>query len=63
MRFPVPPAAHGTPPSWVDQSDNPAWWPEGDLFNGGVHGGYYASIAGPAKNLRLPDDVSPYLFE
>jgi len=47
----------------MDGSDNPAWWPNGDLFNGGVYGGYYASLAGPAKNLRLAADVSPYLFE
>lgn len=62
VRFPVPPANHGTPADWVNGSYNRNLWPN-DYFNDGLYGGYYVSLCGEAKNLVLADDSSDYFFQ
>ena len=63
IEFPVPPAEHATPNTWYLASWNPTAWPDNDFYNGGVYGGFYMSVAGPAKHLVLAADPSPYYFE
>lgn len=63
IRFPVPPADHSTPFIWYQQSHDPTNWPAGQLYNDGVTAGYYPSVAGPGKNLRLAPDANNYYFE
>lgn len=63
VRFPAPPATHGTPPGWFERSIDTSIWPGGDLYNGGVTAGYYLSVVGPGKNLRLAPDANDYYFE
>lgn len=63
VRFPAPPATHGTPPGWFERSIDASTWPGGDLHNGGVTAGYYLSVVGPGKNLRLAPDANDYYFE
>ncbi|KPK43405.1 MAG: hypothetical protein AMJ65_05885 [Phycisphaerae bacterium SG8_4] len=63
VKFPAPPATHSTPPSWFGRSANASIWPGGDLHNDGVTAGYYISVAGPGKNLRLAPDANEYYFE
>ncbi|TKJ38696.1 MAG: hypothetical protein CEE38_03045 [Planctomycetes bacterium B3_Pla] len=63
IRFPVPPAAHGTPPAWYGRSADSSLWPDGDLYNDGVTAGYYLSVAGPGRNLRLAADANDYYFK
>ncbi len=62
IRFPSP-AAHSTPPSWFISSPSPSTWPNGDLYNNGVTAGFYLSVVGPGRNLRLAADTSSYYFE
>jgi len=63
IEFPVPPAEHATPNTWYLASWNPSAWPGSDFYNGGVYGGFYMSLAGPARNLVLAADPSCYYFE
>lgn len=63
VQFPVPPAEHGTPNSWYLASWNASAWGSKGLYNEGVYGGFYVSLAGPARNLQLAADSSPYYFE
>lgn len=61
IRFPSP-AAHSTPVNWYRSSPEPAYWPDNDLYNDGITAGYYLSVAGPGKNLRLAPDANNYYF-
>jgi hypothetical protein len=64
VEFPVPPAAHDTPDSWYLASWSPSTWSGSKgFYNDGVYGGFYVSLAGPARNLQLAADSSPYYFE
>jgi hypothetical protein len=63
IRFPSPPAVHNTPLDWYTNSPDPSEWPGGDLHNDGITAGYYLSVAGPGKNLRLAPDANNYYFE
>lgn len=62
IRYPVPPADYSTPFIWYQQSHQPSG-PRGNIYNNGVTAGYYISVAGPDKNLRLPPDANNYYFE
>jgi parallel beta-helix repeat protein len=62
IRFPAPPATHGTPVSWYISSSDPSTWPNDNLYNDGITAGYYLSVAGPGKNLRLAPDANNYYF-
>ncbi len=62
IRFPAP-ATHDTPYTWYTRSPDPGFWPGGDLYSDGITAGYYISVAGPAKNLRLAPDPNNYRFE
>jgi hypothetical protein len=62
VRFPVPPANHGTPTFWYFNSILfPETWSK-DVYNGGVVAGTYLSVFGEAKNLDIVDPF-PYYFE
>jgi len=63
VKFPTRSATHGTPPGWFGRSIDASIWPGGDLHNSGVTAGYYVSVAGPGKNLRLAPDANDYYFE
>lgn len=63
IRFPVPPASHGTPPQWYRNSTDTRWWPNGELYNDGMMGGDTLSVAGPGKNMQIIDDPEAYCFE
>ena len=63
IRFPTPPADHHMPRNWYGDSQQSNWWPDGDMYNDGIMGGYYLSVAGPGKNMRIADDPTPYFFE
>lgn len=63
IRFLAPPAIHSTPLDWYQQSPEPFYWPDGDIHNNGVTAGYYLSVAGPGKNLRLAADPNNYYFQ
>jgi len=54
---------HSTPYDWYLASAQPENWPNGDIYNQGVTGGYFVSVAGPAGNLRLATDDTSYYFE
>lgn len=63
IKFPMPPADHSTPFYWYwFNSFEPSTWTT-DMFNNGLTGGAYLSVAGPAKNLQLATDSSPYYFQ
>gem|GEM_PF-1602956 len=55
--------SHSTPVYWYIYSMYQSAWPDGDMYNGGLSGGYYYSVAGPGKNLQLAADTSPYHFK
>jgi hypothetical protein len=55
-------ADHHTPRNWYGDSEQSNWWPD-DMYNDGLMGGYYLSVAGPGKNIRIADDPAPYFFE
>jgi parallel beta-helix repeat protein len=61
--FPAPPATDSTPMDWYQQSPSPSYWPGGYIYNDGVTAGYYLSVAGSGKNLRLAPDPNSYYFE
>jgi hypothetical protein len=63
IRFPAPPAEHSKPLAWYQQSADPLYWPDGDIYNDGVTAGFYISVAGPGKNLGLAPDSDKYYFE
>jgi hypothetical protein len=63
VRFPAPPATHSTPAQWFAGSADPGAWANADLYNDGVTAGYYFSVAGPGKNLRLAPDANDYYFK
>ncbi|MCF7975688.1 MAG: right-handed parallel beta-helix repeat-containing protein [Phycisphaerae bacterium] len=58
IRFPVPPAQHGTPANWVGQSDQLM-----SFMAPGLNAGFFISVAGPGRHLQIADDVSPYSFD
>jgi hypothetical protein len=63
IRFPAPPADHGTPYDWYwDFSFETSTWTT-SMYNNGLTGGVYLSVVGPAKNLQLATDSSPYYFQ
>ena len=63
IRFADPPARHDTPYHWYEDSTDPSWWPDEDYFNDGIYGGWYMSVAGPAKNLHLSNEPNTYSFK
>jgi len=54
---------HGTPYDWFVASAVASNWPNGDMYNQGVTGGYFLSVAGPARNLQIATDDLYYYFE
>jgi len=63
IKFPVPPATHFTPYHWYwTCSFEPSTWST-NMFNNGLTGGAYLSLIGPAKNLQLATNSSPYYFK
>jgi hypothetical protein len=64
IRFPAPNANHSTPLNWYRQSYNIGGGARRrPLYNGGLAAGFYISVAGPDKNLRLAPDANNYYFE
>ncbi|NQV32782.1 MAG: right-handed parallel beta-helix repeat-containing protein [Phycisphaeraceae bacterium] len=57
IRFPAPPAEHGTPVSWVRNSAT-----MGERLEAGLNAGFFVSVAGPGRHLQIPEDMSPYWF-
>ncbi|MFC1760876.1 hypothetical protein ACFL6U_02215 [Planctomycetota bacterium] len=58
--IPVPP--HTWPWKWYEESIESQYWLNG-FYNEGITGGFYLSVAGPAKNLYIPPDANSYIFE
>ncbi len=56
-------AAHSIPPSWFDRSALPESWAGENMYNNGISGGFYYSVAGPGKHLRLPQGETVYRFK
>jgi hypothetical protein len=53
---------HNTPLEWFVDSADPLNWPDEDPYNGGVTAGFFLSVGGPGRNLRLEiDDLRYYL--
>lgn len=48
--------------NWYLESINEEFWPDGDMYNGGVTAGYPVSVGGPARNLRLATEGENYYF-
>lgn len=64
IRFPAPNANHSTPLNWYRQSYNiGSGARRRPLYNSGRAAGFYISVAGPNKNLRLAPDANNYYFE
>jgi hypothetical protein len=57
-----PGAGHLLPLQWFLASLDPDFWPDGDMYNGGVTGGFYVSVGGPARNLQVATDDIHYYF-
>lgn len=58
-----PDSDHGTPLDWYLKSAEAENWPNGDMYNNGVTGGFYLSVGGPARNLQINTDGFDYYFE
>ncbi len=54
---------HNTPMRWYLASALPDNWPDGDMYNQGVTAGYFVSVDGPARNLRIATEGLTYYFE
>lgn len=53
---------HQRPRRWHDESIHEADWSRG-FYNFGVYGGFYLSVAGPARHLQLGPQPEIYRFE
>lgn len=62
LNIDFPNTGHSSPRNWVRDSPDPALW-QSDFYNNGVTAGYFISVFGPARNLQLPVDTTPYYFE
>jgi parallel beta-helix repeat protein len=62
LNITFPGGDHGSPSSWVHDSQYGSSWPGNDMYNGGITAGFYCSVAGPAKNMQLAADTSKYYF-
>ena len=58
-----PGGTHGTPVNWYFLSAYTSSWPNGDMYNGGISGGFYYSALGPGKNLQLAANTGSYYFK
>jgi hypothetical protein len=54
---------HNTPFEWFLASAETDVWPDGDMYNHGITGGYFVSVAGPARHLQLATGGLHYYFE
>jgi hypothetical protein len=54
-----PVATHWTPRLWYEQSITAGIW-DTDMYNQGIAGGAYVSVAGPAKNMQLASGTDYY---
>ncbi|MCF7956403.1 MAG: hypothetical protein K9M75_11415 [Phycisphaerae bacterium] len=63
LKITFPGGSHGDPVNWYSSSIYESSYPGGDMYNGGIMGGYYYSVAGPGKNLQLASDTSKYYFK
>jgi hypothetical protein len=50
------------PLDWFLESAKPEYWPDGDMYNGGVMAGFPVSVGGPARNLQVATDDFHYFF-
>lgn len=57
-----PEGDHFSPYYWYLGSALTASWPDGDMFNNGITGGYYVSVAGPGKNMNLATGDTYYNY-
>ena len=57
-----PDALHLVPLDWFLASIDPDFWPDGNMYNGGVTGGFFVSVGGPARNLQVATDDFHYYF-
>ncbi|MHC4646257.1 MAG: PKD domain-containing protein [Planctomycetota bacterium] len=62
VKFPEPPADHGTPYGWyIYYCDNPSYWTAG-MYDQGLAAGYYLSVIGPGKNLQLNAENTEFYY-